>query len=85
MEKDLQMSALEYKFKSNDHKGLIAELQFHLKDMDKYHDLRNFFYRVDLSQKWLGNSDFLVLSEKLWDRVLQKVWIRNTYQERMIK
>ncbi|MFY0644479.1 MAG: hypothetical protein JXR19_08435 [Bacteroidia bacterium] len=79
MEKDLQMSALEYRFKSIDPYELISELENHLLKMDKYHDLRNFFYRVDLPQKWLTSSNYHELAEKLWDRELKKVWIRKTY------
>lgn len=79
MEKDLALSGLTYSLSSNNPENLIKELAELLKHTDMS-TTKNILYRVDVVTDILGSEkNYDLISEKLWNRVLQKVWFRLNY------
>ncbi len=76
MEKDLALSGLTYNLSSCDPENLIKELAELLKHTDMS-TTKNILYGVDVVTDILGSEkNYDLISEKLWNRVLQKVWFR---------
>lgn len=82
MEKDLAMSGVSHSFRSEiDADHLISDLADHLKLVEKRNLLSTLLYRIDLNVDLSSLSDFRILSQKAWNRVLQKVVTRITYSK----
>ena len=47
-----------------------------MRTFDHQYNLANLLYRVDLVYTLDGIPDYEDLAERLWDRVLKKVWTR---------
>ena len=76
MEKDLALSGLNHEFVANDPGSLMRDMAQLVKTFDHHHNLANLLYRVDLKYDLTGIPDYSDLAERLWDRVLKKVWTR---------
>lgn len=79
MEKDLAMTAIRHEFLNSEPIQLINSLAKVVSNADRDHRLADLLYRVDLKYEFKQKPDYMDLSEKLWNRVTQKVWFRNLY------
>lgn len=82
MEKDLALSGLNHEFVANEPEALMRDMTQLVRTFDHHHNLANLLYRVDLNYDLSGIPDYSDLAERLWDRVLKKVWTRKLLSDR---
>ncbi len=81
LEKDLEMSGNKFVFNKKTPDELVVELKKILEKIDGLGSMQSLLNRIDLNIQKLaiGEDFYFSLSQFIWHRILQKVWIRKNY------